>query len=116
MSRHIRLPISRLSSDQPVAVELAPDGRRRRQAIVCQTESGIRAYLNECQHLPVPLDGFSGQFLAEDGQHLLCRTHGAEYRLSDGYCVAGPCKGESLRALRAHHQIDVVIIEDADPG
>ena len=59
----------------------------------------IQVYRNLCRHLPVPLDGGTGELMHADGAHLLCGTHGATYRLHDGYCVEGPCKGLSLHAL-----------------
>lgn len=70
------------------------------QAIVLRDAQGvIVAYRNLCRHLPVPLDGGTGELLSEDGVHLLCGTHGALYRLGDGTCVDGPCKGAALEPL-----------------
>jgi len=69
-------------------------------ALVLRDQQGrIVAYRNLCRHLPVPLDGGTGEFLSDDGAHLLCGTHGATYRLLDGYCVDGPCEGLSLQRL-----------------
>lgn len=64
------------------------------------------AYLNECRHLPLSLDGGSGQFLSDDRKHLLCVHHGALYRIEDGFCVDGPCVGMRLEALE--------VVEDRD--
>lgn len=70
-------------------------------ALVVRDRSGrIHAYRNLCRHLPVPLDASARGPLSDDGRHLVCRTHGATYRLKDGYCVEGPCKGMSLHPLR----------------
>ncbi|HNV79908.1 MAG TPA: Rieske (2Fe-2S) protein, partial [Thermomonas sp.] len=30
---------------------------------------------------------------------LVCAAHGASFELANGVCVAGPCRGESLRAV-----------------
>jgi nitrite reductase/ring-hydroxylating ferredoxin subunit len=57
---------------------------------------GLLIYRNACPHLGVPLDWAPGQFLNTDGTLILCATHGAEFRISDGYCVRGPCRGEAL--------------------
>jgi nitrite reductase/ring-hydroxylating ferredoxin subunit len=35
----------------------------------------------------------------DDAQHILCQYHYATYRFNDGYCIAGPCQGESLAAV-----------------
>ncbi len=70
------------------------------QAIVLRDSTGaIVAYRNLCRHLPVPLDGGTGELLSEDGAHLVCGTHGATYRVGDGHCVEGPCQGMALHAL-----------------
>ncbi len=70
------------------------------QALLLRDESGaVVAYRNLCQHLPVPLDGGTGELLSEDGMHLVCGTHGATYRLNDGFCVDGPCEGMALQTL-----------------
>jgi nitrite reductase/ring-hydroxylating ferredoxin subunit len=71
-----------------------------REALIVRDHGGVlRAYLNRCQHLPIPLDGGSRRFLSSDGGHLQCGTHGAHYRFDDGHCVRGPCLGTNLIAL-----------------
>jgi nitrite reductase/ring-hydroxylating ferredoxin subunit len=70
------------------------------QAIVLRDPSGtIVAYRNLCRHLPIPLDGGTGQLLSADGAHLVCGTHGATYRVGDGLCIEGPCEGLVLHPL-----------------
>ena len=70
------------------------------EALLLRDESGVVvAYRNLCQHLPVPLDGGTGELLSDDAMHLVCGTHGASYRLNDGYCFEGPCEGMALQAL-----------------
>ncbi len=74
-------------------------------ALVVRDERGaVRAYRNLCRHLPVPLDGGTGELLSDDGAHLICGTHGATYRLTDGYCVEGPCEGLALDRLSCREQ------------
>lgn len=85
-----------------VRVVQLPRGKdgRPREALVLRDHGGeLRVYLNLCQHLPVPLDGGSRRFLSRDGAHLECGTHGALYRLEDGYCIDGPCEGEQLQPI-----------------
>jgi nitrite reductase/ring-hydroxylating ferredoxin subunit len=85
-----------------VRVVALPRGedRRPREALVLLGDDGEpRAYLNRCRHLPIPLDAGSRSFLTEDGEHLLCGTHGALYRRDDGVCVAGPCLHLVLETL-----------------
>ena len=59
----------------------------------------VRAWLNVCPHAGRRLDWAPGKFLrAKDGM-LVCAAHGASFELANGVCVAGPCRGESLRAV-----------------
>jgi nitrite reductase/ring-hydroxylating ferredoxin subunit len=88
-------------------VRLPPDGRIPREALIVRDERGaLRAYLNLCQHLPIPLDGGSRRFLTRDAGYLQCGTHGARYRLSDGHCVEGPCQGRALITLELEQSGD----------
>ncbi|HKP62149.1 MAG TPA: Rieske (2Fe-2S) protein [Polyangiales bacterium] len=91
--------LAELEAERWLVVRLAPDmsGRPREAVVVLDDEGIARAYLNQCRHLPIPLDGGSRQFLI--GGQLHCGTHGARYRLNDGLCVLGPCRGASLFAL-----------------
>ncbi len=103
-----------LSEDAPRLVDLAPRerGKLHRQAVVLRdaTDGGrFRAYLNECQHLAIPLGGRSGRLLTEDGKFLICRTHGALYRLNDGFCTEGPCHGTHLMPLALEEDEDGVL-------
>ncbi len=71
-------------------------GERPQEIILARTDDGFRAYLNRCRHIPVSLDWGDGEVLDESGEMLQCRTHGALYRIEDGLCIAGPCKGHTL--------------------
>lgn len=71
-----------------------------------------RAYLNRCKHLPIPIDCGSRDFFDEDGKELICVTHGATYRLEDGLCTFGPCKGEALEALDVARREDGYYVTD----
>ncbi len=62
----------------------------------------VRAWLNVCPHAGRRLDWAPGKFLkSKDGQ-LVCAVHGATFELQRGECVAGPCRGASLRAVDVH--------------
>ena len=82
-----------------VSLERDEQGRPREALVLLDERGEVRAYLNRCEHLPIPLDAGSREFLTEDGTHLRCGTHGALFRREDGLCVLGPCKDESLLAL-----------------
>jgi nitrite reductase/ring-hydroxylating ferredoxin subunit len=61
--------------------------------------ASVRAWLNICPHAGRRLDWAPGQFLKSREGHLVCAAHGASFSLDDGDCVAGPCRGDRLRAV-----------------
>lgn len=60
----------------------------------------VRAWLNVCPHAGRRLDWAPGQFLKSKDGHLVCAAHGASFELDRGDCVAGPCRGDALRAVQ----------------
>ena len=74
-------------------------GKYRIDCFVVNHRGQLRAYVNSCRHMVTPLDFVRYQFFTEDGDHLMCATHGALYDPDTGLCVDGPCKGLSLHAL-----------------
>ena len=59
----------------------------------------FHGYVNRCPHTGVTLNWQPDQFLNLDGNLIQCSTHGAQFRISNGYCVYGPCAGRSLSLL-----------------
>jgi len=72
---------------------------RELKVIAVRRGGTVRCYYNICPHTGVNLDWQADQFLDESGTLIQCATHGALFRIEDGYCIAGPCAGESLRSL-----------------
>lgn len=68
-------------------------------AFVVQFDAQYFAYLNRCGHIAVRLDYREGEFFSDDGQTLVCSTHGAEYAPDSGACLGGPCYGIGLEPL-----------------
>lgn len=62
------------------------------------------AYLNRCGHIAIQLDYMPGEFFSDDGQSLICATHGAEYAPDTGACLGGPCYGVGLEPLNIEHR------------
>jgi nitrite reductase/ring-hydroxylating ferredoxin subunit len=56
----------------------------------------VFAYVNSCPHTGAPLDFRPGRFLSLDKTLIQCSTHGALFRIEDGFCLKGPCAGKSL--------------------
>ena len=80
-------------------VNRVPGGRREVRGLLVATPEGARAYRNVCPHVQLPLDRGGEPLLTADGLFLVCRNHGALFAPEDGFCVAGPCEGESLVPL-----------------
>ena len=59
----------------------------------------VFAYQNRCTHTGVGLEWLPHQFLDTENRFIQCATHGALFRPEDGYCVRGPCAGDSLLGL-----------------
>jgi len=71
-----------------------------------------QGYVNQCAHVPVPLDWQEGDFFDLTRHNLICATHGAQYDPETGLCVLGPCKGKTLKKLHiTEHDGNVYLIE-----
>jgi nitrite reductase/ring-hydroxylating ferredoxin subunit len=73
----------------------------------------VYVYVNSCPHIGTPLDWVPGRFLSADGRHIICATHGAEFRIADGLCLRGPCRGDVLEAVLTRVRDGVVCVVDA---
>jgi len=92
------------------ALQELPDGASRGFAV--ETGAGVQdifvvhkntrvvAYHNSCPHTGGPLDWVPDQFLSLDGSQIQCATRDARFRIADGVCIAGPCAGKRLSAVR----------------
>jgi nitrite reductase/ring-hydroxylating ferredoxin subunit len=75
----------------------------------------VRAWINVCPHAGRQLDWAPGQFLKSKEGLLVCAVHGASFELAEGACVAGPCRGEHLRAVAVDvRDVAVVLVRDKD--
>ncbi len=85
-------------------------------AFVVRFDARPRAYLNRCAHRAVELDWLPGRFFDQAGLYLVCAMHGALYRADTGHCVAGPCQGAALIALRCEERNGRVRVACPVPG
>jgi nitrite reductase/ring-hydroxylating ferredoxin subunit len=67
--------------------------------LAVRKQGQVYLYENRCPHRGVPLEWQPDRFLDASGSLIQCATHGALFLIDSGECVAGPCAGQSLRAL-----------------
>lgn len=88
-----------------IALAEIEDGEAKRvrspkgELVVVRRGDVAFAYKNICPHLMTPLNLDDDELVADDGEHLTCFTHGALFRITDGFCVSGPCEGDSLEDI-----------------
>ena len=106
------------------ALEDIPDGQSKGFSAAPGAFTGLFAvrrgrqvwvYVNSCPHIGVPLDPVPDRFLDRKRENIVCSTHGARFRIEDGFCTSGPCYGESLEriAARIDDEGRVLVPEDA---
>jgi nitrite reductase/ring-hydroxylating ferredoxin subunit len=87
------------------------------RGFVVRTGAEIRGYINRCPHAGHPLNLLRDRFLTADESLILCCSHGALFEKLTGYCVAGPCAGQSLQPLALRIADGFVMLADeVDPG
>lgn len=94
-------PLSTLEALKPGEIaecEATIDGEPE-SLLLYREGDAVRAWLNVCPHAGRRLDWAPGQFLRTGEGLLVCAAHGASFELGHGECVAGPCRGASLREV-----------------
>lgn len=92
-----RISLGALSTLEPGRARVVSRGFGVRGIVVVLSKEGVRAYWNECKHLPAPLNAGGGD--VEVSEALICRSHGARFTLEEGLCFSGPCRGKFLDAV-----------------
>ena len=80
-------------------------------AFVIRYSESVYGFVNRCAHRDLELDWSPGDFFDREGRYLICATHGALYEPETGICVAGPCKGQSLRRIDVTEIDGVIYLE-----
>jgi nitrite reductase/ring-hydroxylating ferredoxin subunit len=87
------------------------------RGFVVRAGEEIRGYINHCPHAGHPLNLRPHGFLTADGALILCSSHGALFEKMHGLCIAGPCSGQSLRAVPLQMRAGCVLLADGvDPA
>jgi nitrite reductase/ring-hydroxylating ferredoxin subunit len=69
------------------------------RGLVVRKGDRVYAYQNRCPHAGHPLNLKPHDFLTPDGSLIVCCSHGALFDKTSGYCIDGPCAGDSLTAI-----------------
>ena len=87
-----------------------------RDLILLRRADNVFAYVNRCPHQGTPLETFPDKFLDQTGELLICSTHGARFRVRDGFCVKGPCEGASLEPVAIRIEDGNVVVAERPPA
>lgn len=90
------------------------DSELEHEVFVVRNQEGVFCYLNQCPHTLATLDWQPDQFLNYDKNYIQCSLHGALFRIHDGFCIWGPCKGRKLRKLQVRSDSKDIVIELPD--
>jgi len=63
---------------------------------ITRTDRKVAGWIDRCPHAGMPLAMLPDRYLTREGNLILCASHGALFRPSDGLCLGGPCAGKSL--------------------
>lgn len=69
------------------------------EGFVVYKDGHVSAFENRCPHTGAPLNWSPHQFLDVEAEYIQCSLHGAIFRTEDGFCLRGPCVGESLKSI-----------------
>lgn len=104
-----------LPPDTLAAAEAMIDGDVESLILYRGSDGGVCAWINVCPHAGRRLDYAPGKFHRTKTGELMCAVHGATFALPEGNCVAGPCRGECLRAVAVHVDAGQVRLGEAGP-
>ena len=94
------------------------EGRRVFSMLAIRRGNQVRAYVNACPHVWLPLTFRSPRVLSMDGARLVCSNHYAEFAVEDGRAIAGPVEpGCALTRIPVHvDALGDVVIGEAEPA
>jgi nitrite reductase/ring-hydroxylating ferredoxin subunit len=86
------------------------EGKRAFRMLVVRRDREIWGYMNICPHFQLPVNHVSDDFMTADKSMILCKNHTAIFRVEDGFCVDGPCRGDSLIPVPVEVVRDEIVI------
>lgn len=97
--RHALCPLNELADPATRGFELDSGSPQPLSVFVVRKDDVLAAYINRCPHTGAPLEWVPDQFFDLDNSFIQCAIHGALFRPEDGYCLRGPCVGQSLQSV-----------------
>lgn len=81
---------------------------------VVRRGENVYGYLNICPHYSSPLNQRVGHFLNDDKSRIRCSMHFAEFRIEDGFGIAGAATNCWLDPVPVHVEAGEIVI--STPG
>jgi len=108
------LPLCNVSDiDEPgtkgFSIDL-PGYTKKQDIFVVRNQGNIYVYKNQCPHTLINLNWQPDQFLNYDEKYIQCAMHGALFQIHDGFCLWGPCQGQSLNMLKSKIENEKLIL------
>lgn len=99
----------------PGAIEVSwGEGDWPLSLFVVRHGEAVYGFLNRCPHAGHELNLKPNEFLTRDGELIMCRSHGARFRIEDGVCVLGPCPGAALQSFAVELADGAVFAQQAE--
>ena len=83
---------------------------KQRNIFIVRKGKQVFGYLNWCPHNQVLIDQIPNKFFNSDKSHIQCSKHAALFNIDDGFCIEGPCEGESLKSLDITIENDIIYL------
>jgi len=83
-----------------------------RNAILVRFKGVVYGYLNQCVHMPKPLDCEQDHIFDESGRYLQCSMHSICYDPASGESLSEICAGKKLTALKVREEGGWVYLVD----
>ena len=113
MKRWVVAESDALSEGKSLGFRLG-DGDWPVQGFLVRVGGKCHAWVNSCPHAGHALNLDPDKFMAPEGRHVRCMSHGARFEPDTGECVSGPCMGQALQPLECfEEQAQVVVMAPA---
>ena len=86
------------------------EGEKLFMGFVVRRAGEISGYIDRCPHTGLPLAPLPDRYLTRENDLIICSSHGALFRIVDGFCIAGPCAGNKLWPWPVRIEGDDVVV------